>query len=166
MKFVFISLFFALHCFSSEWYHSYDYSDNVPPSQSPPGNLAVEEVPMFVTIGFDDNSKSGRPSKSTDPIPEFPEGMEWALQFFKDLKNPAGSANAKTYDGTPVRVAFYNTTYYASGYNGDNPANIRQMWHELYMDGHEAGNHTESHAVSLKKASADTWKSEIQECNS
>lgn len=149
-----------------EWIYDYNYTDNVPPSQNPPQGLKPEQVPQFVTIGFDDNSKSGRPEKPTDPMPENPEGLAWALKFFDPLVNPAGTGNIGTYDGTPVRVAFYNTSYYASGYNGDNPALIRKIWHDLYANGHEAGNHTQSHSESLKKGSAEVWRNEVQTCMS
>lgn len=121
---------------------------------------------MFVTIGFDDNSLSGLDEQDPTKIPDNPEGILWAKEFFKDLKNPNGSGNADTYDGTPVRVAFYNTSYYASGYNGDNPALIRKIWHDLWADGHETGNHTQSHSESLKKGSASVWQNEVATCNS
>ncbi|KMQ52786.1 chitin deacetylase [Chitinispirillum alkaliphilum] len=118
---------------------------------------------MFITIGFDDNSRSGIPRSDTVVI-EYPEGMLWALEYFRTLTNPAGSGNPATFDGTPARVAFYNTTYYASGYNGDNPALIRRMWNKLYEDGHEIGNHTHSHSENLVRATADIWRNEIQTC--
>ena len=36
--------------------------DERAPSQDPPGGLAPEQVPMFVTLGFDDNGYSGCPA--------------------------------------------------------------------------------------------------------
>lgn len=147
-----------------DWIYDYNYTDNMPPSQNPPGNLKPAEVPMFVTIGFDDNSLTGLDEDNPDLVPENPEGLLWAKEYFRDLKNPDGSGNIGTYDGTQVRVAFYNTTFYASGYNGDNPALVRKIWNDLYNEGHEAGNHTQSHSESLKKGSADTWRKEVQTC--
>ncbi len=147
-----------------EWIYDYNFTDNVAPSQMPPQGLLPSEVPQFVTIGFDDNSLSGRPEEPTDPLPEKAEGQQWALQFFDTLVNPAGDGRIKTYDGTPVRVGFFNTSYYASGYNGDNPATIRKMWNDLYTNGHEAGNHTESHSESLKKGTAEVWRKEVRTC--
>lgn len=43
---------------------SYPLDANVPPSQLPPGGLLVEDTPLFVAIGFDDNPESS--------------GMSWA----------------------------------------------------------------------------------------
>lgn len=149
-----------------DWIKNYDYTDKVLPSQNPPGNLEVKKCPMFVTIGFDDNSLSGLDESDPTSIPAQPEGLIWAREFFKPLKNNAGNGNPDTYDGTPVRVAFYNTTYYSSGYNGDNPALIRKIWNDLYTDGHEAGNHTQSHSESLKKGSASVWANEVATCMS
>lgn len=149
-----------------EWIKNYNYTDKVLPSQNPPGNLKAEQCPMFVTIGFDDNSQSGLDEKDPTKIPDNPEGMLWAKEYFKDLKNPTGSGNIGTYDGTPVRVAFYNTSYYASGYNGDNPALIRKVWHDVWADGHEAGNHTQTHSENLKNGSASVWQNEVATCMS
>jgi hypothetical protein len=64
--------------------------DNVPPSQSPPGGLPVNKVPMFVSMGFDDNPD--------------PEAVNWVVSAFNAIKNPAGSGNAATFDGTTARA--------------------------------------------------------------
>lgn len=149
-----------------EWIKNYDYTDKVLPSQAPPGGLTPKQCPMFVTIGFDDNSKSGLDESDPTKVPAEPEGLIWAREYFKPLVNNAGNGNSATFDGTPVRVAFYNTSYYSSGYNGDNPALIRKIWHDLWADGHEAGNHTQSHSESLKKGSAATWSNEVSTCMS
>jgi peptidoglycan/xylan/chitin deacetylase (PgdA/CDA1 family) len=45
-------------------------TDNVPASQSPPCGLAPEQVPQFVSIGFDDNGQVG--------------GMTWAVDMLKN----------------------------------------------------------------------------------
>jgi hypothetical protein len=122
---------------------------------------------MFITIGFDDNSRSGADTVGINATEyEYPEGLLWALKYFRTLENPQGNNNSATYDGTPVRVGFFNTSYYASGYNGDNPALIRNIWNELYEDGHEMGNHTQSHSENLQNASADQWQREVITCNS
>ena len=34
---------------------TYAFDANIPPSQMPPGGLAVEDTPLFVSIGYDDN---------------------------------------------------------------------------------------------------------------
>src|SRR3954468_13097572 len=79
----------------------YNYTDHRAWSQSPPGGLTPSQVPMFVQIGFDDNQRSGLNSTP-------PSGMTWATTFFRGLHNPAGSGNAATFDGAPVRVSFYS----------------------------------------------------------
>src|SRR5439155_2542243 len=86
----------------------YSFTDHRAWSQSPPGGLSPSQVPQFVQIGFDDNFRSGL---NTTP----PSGMTWATNFFKPLKNPAGSGKGATFDGTPVRVSFYSNTTYISG---------------------------------------------------
>ena len=62
---------------------AYEGKDHVKPSKKPPCDLKPEQVPMFVSIGFDDNDKA--------------EGMEWALKMTKDRG---------------VRVTFFNTSNY------------------------------------------------------
>ncbi len=58
-------------------------------STSPPSGLAANKVPMFVSIGFDDNSSN--------------DGMNSILELLRNKKNP---------DGSPARVTFFNTTKY------------------------------------------------------
>ncbi len=65
-----------------DWIKGYDYSDKVLPSQNPPGNLKAKQCPQFVTIGFDDNSKSGLDEKDPTKIPDNPEGMLWRASTF------------------------------------------------------------------------------------
>ncbi|MDJ0762789.1 MAG: polysaccharide deacetylase family protein [Myxococcota bacterium] len=58
-------------------------------SQDPPCGLSPDRVPLFVSIGFDDNSSS--------------DGMHFALELAADRKNP---------DGSDISFSFYvNTTY-------------------------------------------------------
>src|SRR4051812_3697170 len=54
-------------------------------STNPPGGLTVSQVPQFVAVTFDDNFAA--------------EGMDWAVNFFSPLHNPAGTAKAATFDG-------------------------------------------------------------------
>lgn len=56
----------------------------IAPSASPPGGLKVEDTPLFVSVGFDDNSTS--------------EGMKWAQELFSSLG---------------ARASFYHTGDYA-----------------------------------------------------
>jgi hypothetical protein len=120
--------------------------DNVPPSAKPPGGLTPEQVPMFVSLGFDDNP--------------YPDGISWATGVFSSLTNPIGKRNAATYDGTTTRATFYNSSTYASAAGS---------WKAAYNAGFETGDHTVHH---YHGAAADMgmnfseagWTKEIQGC--
>ena len=121
-------------------------NDNVPASRNPPGNLPPEKVPLFVSLGFDDNPSS--------------EAVHWVMSAFADLKNPPGSGNARTYDGTPARASFYHTSTFAGQAQG--------AWRAAHQAGFETGNHTASHrhgGTSGENFSQATWASEIGRCN-
>ena len=134
--------------------HAYDFSDNQPYSQSPPGGLTPNKVPMFVSIGFDDNGISGLAGSGGTG------GLNWFLDFSRSKYNPAGSSNPSTYDGTPARVTFFNTSSYQEQWKTDDPVYVKRAWHRAMTDGHEIGNHTVNHGhgsgYSLSK-----WNSEI-----
>ena len=70
-------------------------------SLSPPAGLSASQVPQFVAITFDDNFGS--------------EGMGWATNFFGSKTNPAGSGNAATFDGTPVKTTYFHNSTYLGG---------------------------------------------------
>ena len=121
--------------------------DNVPPSPNPPGGLAPAKVPMFVSMGFDDNPD--------------PEAVNWVVSVFNGLKNPAGSGNAATYDGTTTRATFYNTSVYTQA---------AASWKAAYMAGFETGNHTINHYRGDNGAGGMNfdeagWTREITGCN-
>lgn len=118
-------------------------ADDRPPSADPPGGLSPEQVPMFVAIGWDDNSDIG--------------GMEWSLDLRQGRSNPAGTGQAATFDGSPITMTYYNTSVYA-GATG--PA-----WKRAYDEGHEIGNHTQSHGEHLRRLEDQTtWDNEIGNC--
>jgi hypothetical protein len=118
-------------------------TDNVPASQTPPGGFKPEQIPMFVSIGFDDNQSAG--------------GMNGLTGFFRDIKNPAGSGEAATYDGAPARATFYMTSSYGSN------ATVLKSWQTALHDGHEIGDHTVGHGHGLGYSEGQ-WKSEIGGC--
>ncbi len=60
----------AFDCRRSGSVTSYDGSANLAPSRSPPGGLDVVDTPLFVSIGFDDNSD--------------PSGVAWAAKMIAD----------------------------------------------------------------------------------
>jgi hypothetical protein len=118
-------------------------TDNVPPSANPPGGLKPEQVPMFISMGFDDGN--------------LPDGVSWVATELAKLKNPAGKGQAATYDGTPVRVTFYDTSNYGS-------MGSAAPWKAAYMLGHELGNHTVSHSPGGRTWSEAMWTTEIKGC--
>jgi hypothetical protein len=120
--------------------------DNVPASTSPPGNLDPKKVPMFVSLGFDDNPVS--------------EGVNWAVGAFSAITNPAGTGKAATYDGTPARATFYDSSTYAEAAGS---------WKAAYNAGFELGNHTihHYHGASVDGGMNFTvagWTTEIKGC--
>lgn len=126
------------------------------PSQNPPADLKVEDVPMFVTMGFDDNGHSGLIS------PEKIEGMNWASTFFSSLKN-SGDGNEKTFDKTNGSCSFYYTTQYISGESEEPAKLVRESWFNAVKAGHGIGCHTDHHYEG-GEFSKDQWKNEIETC--
>jgi hypothetical protein len=117
----------------------------VPPSPNPPGGLKPEQVPMFVSLGFDDNPYS--------------EGMNWAVSTFSALTNQ-GKGNAATYDGTKVSATFYHSSTYTAAAGS---------WKAAYNAGFETGDHTVHHyhggtADMGMNFSEAGWSKEIQGC--
>ena len=132
----------------------YDFTDNQPYSQLPPQNLSPAQVPLFFSIGFDDNGISGiNGSGGTG-------GMTWILDYLRNKKNPVSIGNLLTYDSTPVRVSFFNSSKYHEGTVVDDPVFIKRAWNTAYTDGHEIGLHTVNHLHGSDFNSAQ-WSSEI-----
>ena len=118
--------------------------ENVAASQKIPGNLPPKQTPQFVSIGFDDNY--------------YAEGMVWILDYLKNLKNPIGNNNPKTFDGTPVRVSFFNNTHNAEQVVPGTA--LAYTYVAAYKDGHEIGDHTRTHTTSAA-TTKNVWESEI-----
>ena len=104
------------------------------PSSLPPGNLAISDVPQFVVIGFDDNTKA--------------EGIEWAINLFKNKKN---------LDGSDARVSFYFNTKGFSEWIEDDPQQLLNAVKKLKNSGHEVGNHTYSHHADIDSSDWDQY---------
>ncbi len=115
-------------------------NDNVPPSANPPGGLKPEQVPMFVAMGSDDNPQI--------------DGVNWVVGLFNGLKNPPGSDQAATYDGTTTKATFYHASIYSSA---------ASSWKAAYQAGFETGDHTVAHADGSNFSEAK-WLSEMQGC--
>lgn len=99
------------------------YTDYTEPNFDPPGGLNKEEVPMFVSIGFDDNYDI--------------EGLTWIADYTKGLNNPKGKGNSRVYDGDSISLTFFNTGLYSD--------KCSKIWKRIYDEGHEIGNHSFSH---------------------
>lgn len=125
----------------------FDNSDVRYPAQVPPSGLNTAQAPQFVSIGFDDNG--------------FSDGMRWAIDFFADKTNPAGTGNSATYDGDAARVTFFLAAYYASGESGL----VGQTWKEAADALHEIGNHTYSHPNGRQNEfSSEEWGVQVDQC--
>ncbi len=114
------------------------------PSIYPPNNMSVDDVPLFVVIGSDDNYGNS--------MPDF-------LDYFENLKNPEGIGNARTFDGAPARMSFYSNTVYKT--------ENWMSWHERALnDGHELGLHTDGHPhiSSTSQAIEEIEKNLYQMC--
>jgi hypothetical protein len=117
------------------------------PSTAPPGGLALANVPQFIAIGFDDNA--------------YEDGMKWILDFMKSKTNPRGSGNHCTFDGTPARVSFFINSHV--GITSDA---LKALHARAYQEGHEAANHTDTHADTLQQnPDKAVWTKELTTCN-
>jgi peptidoglycan/xylan/chitin deacetylase (PgdA/CDA1 family) len=122
--------------------------DNVAWSQDPPFGLHPDEVPQLVSIGFDDNGYSGLDGSAGTG------GFTWSTDLAKRKTNP---------DGSPVKFSYYLTTYYISTWGSESPTYVKRAWHQALLDGHDIGDHTETHSHGAA-FSAEQWATEIQTC--
>jgi len=119
-------------------------ADLLLPSAQPPGGLAVADVPQFIMIGFDDNPDAA--------------AMAWIVDFLANVSNPAGRGQAATYDGAPVRAAFYsNGVYFAES------PELVALHRRAHAAGHEIANHTQHHRQGGGFTAAE-WRAEITAC--
>lgn len=130
---------------------------NQPWSQTPPKGLAATNVPQFVTFGFDDNARSGDSDSTTV------SAMRWMIDYCNNLKNPAGSDNKATFDGSSVRFSFFNNSTYMNAGAVEAANLLKRVYHDAWKRGHEIGNHTHSHCHGAKY-SVEQWTAEIESC--
>lgn len=140
----------------------YNFTDNVAESRVPPAGLAVEQVPCFVVLGFDDNPRSG---SETDG------GVHWVVSMMEGKMNPSREfPNAKTFDGAPAKVTFYNNPEAFTGYFEDGPENLIPAYRRAYEAGHEMANHTFNHwrdwmGARIINASEEEWLAQIDKAD-
>ncbi len=132
-------------------------ADNVSPTVNPPGGLAPAQCPQFISFGFDDNG--------------YPDGINWAADFLKSKKNPAGNGNPATYDNTTLHASFFITTGFCTDslMAGDGTefreTDVIAAWKRLYTDGNDVGDHTHTHADELElNHSQAVWDWENNTC--
>lgn len=114
-------------------------ADFRPASPLPPGGFSASEVPQFICIGFDDNQLSGQPESGGEG------GLAWAYELFAGRKNPMGSGNPGTFDGTPARASFFHTAQAIAEHLFEDPKYVRRGLAQLQRAGHEIGNHSYRH---------------------
>jgi hypothetical protein len=124
-------------------------NDNVAPSANPPSGLSPSQVPMFVSLGFDDNAYSGLSGSSGDG------GMDWATAMLAARTNP---------DASPVRASFFNATVYIGSWMSESPTFVKRAWNSAYKNGNEIGNHTHSHPHG-SAFTGSQWQVELETCN-
>lgn len=119
--------------------------DEFDTSYSHPGTLSIEQVPIFINLGFDDNM--------------FVDGMDWILDFIADKKNPTSTGNPLTFDGKPMKVSFF----YVSDFIDDMGDDLLDSWKRATKAGHEVGIHTMTHGTD-ETVDLSRWVSEISGC--
>ena len=126
-------------------------------SASPPAGLDPSRVPQFVVLGFDDNGISGLPGSGTTG------GMRFSVELLEGRRNPAGSGNAATFDGSPALASFYLTTRYIAGTFVDAPEHVKRSWRAAAEAGHEIAIHTHDHDHGERFDRA-RWAEQIAAC--
>jgi peptidoglycan/xylan/chitin deacetylase (PgdA/CDA1 family) len=118
----------------------------VAPSSLPPKGMSVSKSPQFVVIGFDDNTIA--------------DGINWALDLFKDKKN---------HDNSKALASFYMNTAGLDTYIEDEPATLLTAMKALKDSSHEIGNHTYDHQQGLSQTEIialnnTQWDKAITDC--
>jgi peptidoglycan/xylan/chitin deacetylase (PgdA/CDA1 family) len=119
-------------------------ADRLDPSPNPPAGLTPAQVPQFIVLGFDDN-------QAVAP-------MTWFVDLLDPLRNPAGTGQAATRDGAPVRM-----TFFSNGRYWDDPG-IVAIHRRAVAAGHELANHTLTHPFGISFSVAQ-WREEMSACD-
>ena len=135
---------------------------------APAGRAAAPaplQTPQFVCFSSDDNGYSGLPGSGSEG------GLHSLTELFAARRNPAGSGNPLTFDGTPLHYSFYVNTFNIdtsgsaqAGRNPgpkENPVYVKRAWREAIERGHEIGIHTHSHPHG-RDFGVGEWEREIE----
>ena len=109
------------------------------PSSLPPAGLKANQVPQFVVLGFDDNTKS--------------EGINWVIDLLKSKKNG---------DGSFAKTSFYVNTVGLRENKEDDPQKLLTAMKRIVSSGHEIGSHTDNHHEQREGESEDAFFSRIR----
>ena len=110
--------------------------DRVAASTSPPGGLDAEQVPMFVSLGWDDNGLA--------------DGMAWALGLARRYHNPDRSTLTMTF-------------YVASRFAAVTGALWKRAFDERHEIGNHTESHSEA---LQRRDDISVWRSEMEACRS
>ncbi len=72
----------------------------------PPAGIAVERAPQLVCFSSDDNPYSGLPGSGSEG------GLHWLTALFASRRNPAGTGDARTLDGSALHYTFFVNTMF------------------------------------------------------
>lgn len=110
-------------------------------SRLPPAGLAPSQVPLFVSLGFDDNGYSGLPESGSDG------GLAWLLGMLGPKRNPGvcPAGPSPTLDGAPARATFLVKGDNLDPGGVDDPALVARVLRRALAEGHELGCHSLTH---------------------
>lgn len=129
---VLVFLFFLLGC-AGKKIAPYEFPTDV--MSKPPGGLAVDQVPMFISFGSDDNP--------------YADGLRYLTDLF----------NSKN-----LHYSFYVNTINITPQGEDDPEAVKASWREAIESGNEIGVHTHSHPHG-KDFSVKQWQKEMALCS-
>jgi peptidoglycan/xylan/chitin deacetylase (PgdA/CDA1 family) len=132
---------------------------------SPPSGLTTAETPQFVYFTTDDNRLSGLPESGRAG------GLHFLTELFAARRNPPGSGNPGTFDGSELHYTFFVNTMFLSDRSdsarrsgpGESPVHTKRAWKEALDRGHEIAVHTHSHPHG-REFSVAQWRDEIRQC--
>lgn len=94
------------------------------PKENFSDDFSIDEIPQFVSIGFDDNGVSGyRDNQSA---------MKWAVDLFNGKNNPRGCCNALAYDDENCTATYFCSSKYIDKFHYNDPEDVKKSWLEAF----------------------------------